>query len=281
MVTAGYGSVIAHRGYSGEAPENTLAAFEAAIVAGCDLIELDARVTGDGRAVVLHDDELLRYWHDGRASERTLVELQELDAGSWFGGEFAGERFLGLTEALVAIAARVPVNVELKLDGEDNDGQRVDELITAVIADVEEARRRLPDALPWPPFLYSTFSDAVFAELRRRAPETPAALLVGYQLGPRRGGSRVPALPLFKRISYLFGTIIPRLIDQGAEGLHLHRSLASAEVIGVAHDAGLAARVFTVNRVGDARRLLALGCDGLFTDQVERVIEVVAEQRGR
>ncbi|HYB20380.1 MAG TPA: glycerophosphodiester phosphodiesterase family protein, partial [Thermodesulfobacteriota bacterium] len=83
--------VIAHRGFSGAAPENTLAAFHQAIEAGSDMIELDIQLSKDGKIVVLHDDTLERTTNGrGRAVDFTLQELKAFDAGSWFGVQFSG-----------------------------------------------------------------------------------------------------------------------------------------------------------------------------------------------
>ena len=84
--------VLAHRGYSAKAPENTMAAFELALAVGADGIELDVHMTRDGEIVVIHDDTLDRTTNGkGPVSDQTMAELRELDAGSWFSPEFAGE----------------------------------------------------------------------------------------------------------------------------------------------------------------------------------------------
>ena len=108
---------IAHRGASRCAPENTLAAFEAAIRQGVDAIELDVRLTEDGVPVVLHDDTLDRTT-DGQGPVDALSYqlLRRLDAGAWFGSAFRGERVPTLTEALECARGRCGVNVEIKVD---------------------------------------------------------------------------------------------------------------------------------------------------------------------
>ena len=84
--------VVAHRGYRGLYPENTLAAFEAAIAVGADMVELDVCLTRDRVPVVIHDKTLYRTTDGkGLVSEHSLSELKELDAGSWFSSEFKGE----------------------------------------------------------------------------------------------------------------------------------------------------------------------------------------------
>ncbi len=85
--------MIAHRGFSSRAPENTIAAFDLAIDAGFDNIELDVHLSADGVPVVIHDDALDRTTDgSGQVSSLTLPELRALDAGAWFGdgGAHAG-----------------------------------------------------------------------------------------------------------------------------------------------------------------------------------------------
>jgi glycerophosphoryl diester phosphodiesterase len=97
--------IIAHRGFSAAAPENTLAAIEAAIAAGADALEFDVHVSRDGTPVLFHDATLKRTT-DGRGplKDHSLAELRALDAGSWFGRGFAGERIPSLAEALECVS---------------------------------------------------------------------------------------------------------------------------------------------------------------------------------
>ena len=108
--------VLAHRGYSGKAPENTMAAFKLALEADADGLELDVHITKDGRVVVIHDDTLERTTDGrGRVEEQTYAELAQLDAGSWFGEEFKGERLPTLDEVCELLKGTDKIfNVELK-----------------------------------------------------------------------------------------------------------------------------------------------------------------------
>ena len=88
-----YPLVVAHRGGAGLAPENTLAAFRMALEVGADAIELDVRLTRDGRVAVIHDRTVDRTTGGrGPVGSYTLAELKALDAGSWFGPQYLGER---------------------------------------------------------------------------------------------------------------------------------------------------------------------------------------------
>jgi len=113
-----YPEIIAHRGASEDAPENTIASIEEAINQGADAVEIDIRRTADGIPVVIHDSTTGRTTNDTQSrlvSELTLEELQALDAGSFLGSEFAGERIPTLEEALEVIKGRIPVYIEPKI----------------------------------------------------------------------------------------------------------------------------------------------------------------------
>jgi len=93
--------VIAHRGASGHAPENTLAAFKRALALGATFIETDLQLSRDARFVAIHDDTVNRTTNgQGKVHDLSLADLRRLDAGSWFGSEFTGERIPTLEEIL-------------------------------------------------------------------------------------------------------------------------------------------------------------------------------------
>jgi len=107
--------VIAHRGASSYAPENTSAAFDLALQMGARHLELDVHLSRDGHLVVIHDDTLDRTTNGtGAVVSQTLAELQALDAGSWFGESFAGERIPTLAEVLTRYCGRAHLHIELK-----------------------------------------------------------------------------------------------------------------------------------------------------------------------
>jgi glycerophosphoryl diester phosphodiesterase len=112
-----YSEIIAHRGASNDAPENTLAAIELALLQGSDGVEIDVRLSADRYPVLIHDattgrttDDIL----DRRVNALTLEQLKSLDAGSWFSTAYQGEKIPSLDEALDLIAGRANVFVELK-----------------------------------------------------------------------------------------------------------------------------------------------------------------------
>jgi len=107
--------VIAHRGASSYAPENTIAAFDLALQMGVRHIELDVELTCDGHIVVIHDDTVDRTTNgSGLVTSHTLAALRGLDAGSWFGAEFAGECIPLLDEVLARYKGRAHIHTEIK-----------------------------------------------------------------------------------------------------------------------------------------------------------------------
>jgi len=108
--------IVAHRGWSGKAPENTMAAFElAASDPRIGWIELDVQLSKDGVPVVIHDFTLKRTTGAaGRVKDYTFAELEKLDCGSWFSKNFAGERIPSLEQVLLAMKDQVKLNIELK-----------------------------------------------------------------------------------------------------------------------------------------------------------------------
>lgn len=107
--------LVAHRGASAYAPESTRAAFLKARDLGAPDVETDLRMTLDGRIVLCHDENLLRYGHGPLQAEKLhSAELKELDAGSWFSAEFASERFYFLDELISDFGTSLGFDLELK-----------------------------------------------------------------------------------------------------------------------------------------------------------------------
>lgn len=127
--------VFAHRGASGEAPENTLASMKKAVAAGAKAVEFDVQLSRDNKLVVIHDYKVDRTTNGkGYVMRKTLEELRKLDAGSWFGEEYAGERIPTLEEVVELLPEDTLLNIEIKsfmLDRRDIAGrvvEAVDEL---------------------------------------------------------------------------------------------------------------------------------------------------------
>ena len=157
--TAGHvEQIIAHRGASAERPECTLSAFARAIEVGATAVEMDVRTTRDGKLYLLHDATLNRTTDgEGTASDKTLTQLKQLDAGSWFNKKYQGERIPELREALQQCKTKIDVLLDLKEQGTSYAQQVAAEVIkygvpkrTIVgVRSVEQAllfRKLLPEA---------------------------------------------------------------------------------------------------------------------------------------
>ncbi len=123
--------IMAHRGNSADAPENTIPAFEAAYEAGATAVELDVQMTKDGKIIVMHDDNTKRTTGvDHNIWEVTYDEIKDLDNGSFFSEEFAGTKIPTLEEAIQCCKDRMFINIEIKRNGHDDGiGDRVVEII--------------------------------------------------------------------------------------------------------------------------------------------------------
>jgi glycerophosphoryl diester phosphodiesterase len=156
--------VIAHRGASSYAPENTLAAFDLALQMRVRHIELDVALTSDSHTVVIHDDKLDRTTNGcGLVTSDTLAALRELDAGSWFGVQFAGERIPTFDEVLARYKGRVHIHTEIK-GKSPSLSQRAADLIR------QHGMERQVTV--------TSFQSARLEEMRACAPELPMGWLV-------------------------------------------------------------------------------------------------------
>lgn len=156
--------VIAHRGDSHDRPENTLAAFSAALEAGVSAVELDVQLTADGQVVVIHDPTVDRTTAGhGPVGEMTLAQLRSLSAGypSRFGNAYAGERVPALVEVLGFLRDRARVLIEIKPDSVTEDAQ--DGIEVRTIAEVVRARMEHEVAL-------ISFSRTALLRCREHAP---------------------------------------------------------------------------------------------------------------
>lgn len=233
--------VFGHRGVA-IAPENTLPGFEAAIRQGADGIELDVQLTADAVPVVIHDFTLDKTTSgSGPVRAHTLAQIRQLDAGSWFGAQFAGTRVPTLAEVLDLARGRLLVNIELKSWSLRSAG-----LEAAV---VEVVRRCGMERQ----VIVSSFNPLALGRMRRLAPRIPTALLYA-------GNQPVPL-----RHRWLTPLVRP-------DALHPGRSLASERHIWALQARGHRVNVWTVNDVGELDRLIAAGVDGLITDYPERAV---------
>lgn len=237
--------IVAHRGASSEAPENTAAAFRRALAIGVDAVELDVHLSADGEPVVIHDPMLGRT-ADGSSLVRDLplAALRRFDAGRWFSEGFAGERIPTLAEAL-EILRPVRVIIEIK-----NGPIYYPEIASRVAAVARTAGHRSVTV--------SSFDHHVLLTLHALAPEIETAVLFSAR----------PVDP-------------PRLArDAQAQCLHPHWGFATPDLIESAHAAGLRVEVWTVDDPAEMAELTDRGVDGIMTNVPGRLRHVLAAREG-
>jgi glycerophosphoryl diester phosphodiesterase len=213
-----------------------------ALEIGADGIELDAKLTGDGEVVIVHDPTLDRTTDgSGPVGTRTLRELKGLDAGSRFSPAFAGERIPTLAEVFEALGGRCLINVELTNYASPRDSlpERVVDLVRSFHLEAK--------------VLLSSFNPLALRAAWRHAPELPRGLL----FGPKQAGWTRLAFPV----------IAPH------ESLHLHETLIRDGTVQRSHHAGRKIVPWTVNRPERIRWLLSQGADAIITDVPEKALE--------
>lgn len=233
--------VIGHRGAAASAPENTLESIRRAHRLGARWVEFDAKLTADGTVILMHDETLERTTNGrGRVAGTPYRAIARLDAGRWFGPDFAGARVPRLEAALELVAALdLGANVEIKpCPGRERETAAA---IVRLVRRCWPARRDRP--------LITSFSMASLETARDIAPELPRGLLAwgNPELWRRECG---------------------RL---GCGTFHCSSRFLPAD-LGAVRAAGLGLAVYTVNSRDEARQLLSRGVDCIITDRPDTVL---------
>nr|WP_246221314.1 glycerophosphodiester phosphodiesterase family protein [Phytoactinopolyspora mesophila] len=233
-------AVIAHRGYSGVAPENTLAAVEAGMRTGAEYIEIDVHSSTDGVPIVLHDSTLDRTT-DGTGALRDVTAdyVSGLDAGSWFSAAFAGQPVPTLADVLDLMKGRAP-ELLLEIKGPET----YDEMVTTI--DVIRERDQLDQVI------LQSFDEQVLRDAREIEPDLRLALL----------RSTIDSDP----------AAVARDFDVVSYNPSWARLQDRPEAIAELHDAGIAVMPYTVNDPDQWEILRDLGVDGVITDHPGRLV---------
>ena len=235
--------IIAHRGYSAKAPENTLAALDAALEAGADAVEFDIQTGGDGLPVLFHDDMLSRTTNGvGPVRRRTLIQMKALDAGKWFSPEFAGEKIPSLSEAFEHLGERVGhIYAEVKGFREMEDLDRMVHITEKTGA----LERTTFIAMNW----------TLLDRMRTTRPGISIGFIVTKANQADEALQRASGDPA-------------ALIDYDARLL-----LADPELARRTSAAGVDTAVWTVDSTEDATRLAEMGVRRITTNEVGRLLE--------
>lgn len=235
--------VIAHRGASGHAPENTLAAFRGAVELGATFIETDLHATRDGRFVAIHDDTLDRTTNgSGEVEDFTMEELLRLDAGLWFDRDFTGERIPTLAQIMEFSSTHdVVFYLELKYRAVPG----IDHALATALRQAQNAGR----------IVVISFDPDTLAPLRRIEPSIMLGLLV-----EESGASCIQTAQ-----------------NLGARQLCLKSSVVTPDLLKQAHDADLKVVTWTVNSAAAMRSMISAGVDGIMTDFPDRLRAIIED----
>lgn len=230
----------AHRGASGHAPENTLAAIRLALAMDAQMCEIDVQPTADGHLVLLHDDTLNRTTTgSGALSSKSLQEVKTYDAGSWFGGQFAGEPVPTLLEVITAARGRMKLNIEIKRHGDQTD-----------IASLVVKTLRETDCIG--ECIVTSFDHRLVDEAQRLAPE----LTTGY---------------IFNHFNFHAG-----VFDGPGNVLSAHHLLVNEQFVQQARVANKAVHVWTVNDEPLMLKFVELEVAAIITNYPDRLARVLA-----
>ncbi|HMO25834.1 MAG TPA: glycerophosphodiester phosphodiesterase [Tepidisphaeraceae bacterium] len=238
--------IVAHRGASHDAPENTMAAFRLGFEQHADAIEGDFWLTADGQIVAFHDKDTRRVTGgavDRLVSEMTLVELQQLDVGSWKDPRFASERPPALADVLAILPEGKLFFIEIKCGPE-------------IVPEMKRVIERSGVSLQQ--LRVISFNADVIAETKRVIPEMKAYWLSSYRTD-RATGAVTPT----------HDEILATLHRTSADGFDGKADLAqlTPQFVQRLRDAGYELHVWTVNDLDLARQLVRLGVDSITTDR--------------
>ena len=233
--------IIAHRGASVSAPENTLSAIEQAIVQGADYVEIDVQETMDGEVIVFHDSDFQRMGGAGvKVWDATLEQIKAMDVGRWFSSEFQGERVPTLAEVLAKCKGRIHVLIELKSYGH---GQRLEQRVVEIVE------------------THKMVSEITVMSLNREAVDRMRALRPRWRVG------------LLTAIS------LGDLTNEPADFLAVGANLATSSLIRAAHRRSKDVYVWTVNDPVSMALMIGKQVDGLITDRPDMARKILNERK--
>lgn len=241
--------IIAHRGASGYAPENSLAAFQLAMEMKADIIELDVHMSKDGEAIVIHDATLDRTTSGkGAVSAYSAKELVQLDNGSWFHEKFGKERVPTLHQVLNMISGRNVMLIEIKRGQEgpyDGLGRRVVDIIRSV------------DGEPW--CVVQAFDSHYIKEVNNYAPDIETQKLIVQQ---------IDWIPLYADTKFQWGDALDGI---EVTALNSYYKFITRNRVKNRKSRGLKTYVYTVNTKEEMIKMVNIGVSGIITDFPDRL----------
>ncbi len=243
--------IIAHRGASADAPENTIASFKEAMNQHADALEIDVRMTADSQLIVMHDAKVNRTTNgEGEVSSLLFQELRKLDAGSWFSSNFSDEKIPTLREVLSILDSSTLLIIEIKSESIGIERR--------VIEEVDAAGKRKQ-------ILLKSFYPEAIHTFQQRAPEIPRVYVFAFHCS---------------LLNFTFGTV-PRfenIFNTPAEYLQIHRLAVTQSFVEKAHQRNYKVIVWSVDTEEDMRAMIHLGVDGIETDHPGMLYKLIHSQ---
>jgi glycerophosphoryl diester phosphodiesterase len=230
--------VIAHRGYSQNFPENTLAAVQAAVTSGVPMIEIDVMFSRDRKLVVIHDATLERTTNGrGAVNDYTMERLKQLDAGSWFSSTQANEHLPELSEVLDLVNGQTRLNIEIKADAYEphHPPDAVEKQIVELVK-----KKKMQDSV-----LISSFEIDILVQIASMQDPPPIALI-----------SNIPASKRIVDICTLLKVF----------SWHPNQLIVTPHQVNTMHAAGLKVFPYNVKTFKSYAKMMEMKVDGVITD---------------
>jgi len=233
--------IMAHRGASADAPENTIAAIQGAIDSGADWVEIDVQETMDGEIVVIHDSDLKKIGGVNLAvATSTAAELQTVDIGSLFSVDFSDQRVPLLKQVLAMCKDTIGINIELKYYGKEKQLERR-------VAELVEAAEMVEQVM------VMSLNYSGIQEMRRLRPDWTLGLLSSVALG--------------------------NLSELDVDFLALNGRAASRQLVRSAHEQGKKIMVWTINDAVGMSNMMGRGADAIITDEPALAVHVRQQRK--
>ncbi len=234
--------IMAHRGSSKAAPENTLAAIRKAIEDGADWVEIDVQETADGEVVVFHDSDFMRTANvDLKIWNATMEDLKDIDIGSWFAPEFRAERVPTLAQVLDECKGKICVNIELKYYGHDDQ-------LEQKVAELVDSHGMASDVVAM------SLKSEVVEKMKNVRPDWKVGLLMSVSAGD--------------------------LSKLEADFIAVNAGFANRRLVRTAHENGKEIYVWTVDDAPTMSAMISRGVDGLLTNK-PALAKSVLQQRAQ
>jgi len=233
--------ILAHRGDSGSAPENTLASFKKAVDKGADGVELDVHLTADGVPIVIHDETVNRTTQErGRVAEFLLREITKIDAGTYYSSDFSHEKIPSLKEVLEVVSGMKVINIELKNNRENYPG-------------IEQKVIKLTKEMGvFSKIIFSSFNHYSMIKVKEISPDAKIGVLYkAWLFEPWKYGKRM-----------------------GINNIHPHYRAVNKDIINKCKDHGISVNVYGTNDKDRIEHLIRSGVDMIICDFPAEALEI-------